>query len=128
VDPASLQAPANATVLDRVHHGGLLAAAEVVVTHAGLGTVAAALGHGVPLVCAPIGRDQHLNAERVAALGAGVVVEDGTDPTQLARAVETVLAEGSFREAARSVAELSRQAGEVKAVVADLEQAAREAE
>jgi hypothetical protein len=34
-------------------------------------TTMAALGHGVPLLCTPIGRDQFFNAERVQALGAG---------------------------------------------------------
>ena len=120
-DANDLRPPPNALVVGRVHHLNLLAQAEVVVTHGGLGTVAAALSLGVPLVCVPIGRDQPINAERVQALGAGLVIEDGGDPDQISAAVARVLAEDSFRHAAQSLARLSAEAGGAEAVAGELE-------
>jgi hypothetical protein len=83
----------------------VLPSVDVVVSHAGLGTVTAALAHGVALVCHPFGRDQHLNAQRVEAVGAGVAV---TSADELADAVQRVLAENGFRTHARQQAERPR--------------------
>ena len=44
-------------------------------THGGPGTVIRSLVHGVPLLCMPMGRDQHDNTARVAALGADLTVD-----------------------------------------------------
>ncbi len=71
IDPASLPTTANAQVVRFVPHDRLLPHASLVVTHAGLGTVMMALAHGVPMLCAPLGRDQFFNASRVEALGVG---------------------------------------------------------
>ena len=68
----------NVKVVDFIPHAAVLPHADVMVTHAGLGSVAAAMSAGVPLVCTPIARDQPINAERVVAVGAGVNV--GTTP------------------------------------------------
>lgn len=105
--------PDNVELVDHVDHASIMATTRVVVTHAGLGTVAVALAAGVPLVCTPIDRDQPLNAERVAALGAGVVVDPATaTPDAIATAVESVLADGApYGPAAEAVADASRKEG-----------------
>ena len=58
----------------------VLPQAAAVVTHAGLGTVHAALAHGLPLVCLPIGRDQPDNAARVEWHGAGLRLSPKSPP------------------------------------------------
>jgi UDP:flavonoid glycosyltransferase YjiC (YdhE family) len=85
---------ANVVVAEYAPHAALLPFADVVVAHAGLGTIAASLDAGVPLVCLPFDRDQPLNASRIEALGAGVIVSDGDD---LGAAIGRVLDEASFR-------------------------------
>jgi len=55
----------NVSIYDWLPHEAILPHAAGVVTHAGHSTVMAALAHGVPLVCMPMGRDQDTNAERV---------------------------------------------------------------
>ena len=55
----TLHASANVQILDWMPHGAILPYAAAVVTHAGHSTVMAALADGVPLVCMPMGRDQH---------------------------------------------------------------------
>ena len=108
---------ANVAVVDYVPHARLLPETEVFVTHGGLGSCAAGLAAGVPLVCTPIDRDQPLNAARVVALGAGI----STTPAGVADAVQAVLADGSYRAAARLIAEESRAEGGAEAAIADLE-------
>ena len=65
-----LRPPANATLTGYVRHAAVLPHADLCVNHAGLGSIGAALTYGVPLVCVPLGRDQPVNAEAVAAVGA----------------------------------------------------------
>ena len=107
----------NVIVVDRAPHGWLLPDTDVFVHHGGLGSCAAGLAAGVPLVCTPIDRDQPLNAARVEALGAGVT----TTPSGVADEIQTVLADPSFRIAARAIAEQSRAEGGPEAAIADLE-------
>jgi UDP:flavonoid glycosyltransferase YjiC (YdhE family) len=121
VEVGRLRAPPNVLVEDFVAHSLVLPQTDVVVTHAGMGTVAAALSFGVPLVCTPMGRDQPLNAGRVVALGAGLALAAEATPEALARAVEEVLAQPSYRRAAESLARASRDGGGAAAAVEDLE-------
>jgi UDP:flavonoid glycosyltransferase YjiC (YdhE family) len=117
VEHTELRVPANVALHDVVDHNRLVPATDVMITHAGLGTVAAALSHGVPLVCCPLGRDQHLNAFRVEQLGAGLHLDRCEDPTRIAEAVQAILLDGSYRHAALDLARRSREAGGAPAAV-----------
>ncbi len=91
-------------VQERVPQLALLKRVDVVVTHGGHNTVCEALAEGLPLVVAPIRDDQPVIAGQVVAAGAGVRVRFGglSAPT-LRAAVEKVLGEPGFREAAERV-------------------------
>lgn len=95
-----------------VPHHAVLPEASVVITHAGHGTVAAALSHGVPMVCLPnLAADQPAPAHRVAELGAGIVLDgDAATPAEIAGAVRTVLGDTAYRDKARHLAEAIRAA------------------
>jgi MGT family glycosyltransferase len=121
VSMEGLSVPANASVFDWVPHRELLPATDVVVTHGGLSTVLAALAAGVPMVCMPMGRDQPLNAERVAALGLGVDLSPEASAGAIRDAVRLVLGDGSFRDRARSMAEDIAGYGNGKVAVQELE-------
>lgn len=99
-----LTPPANVHVAAFVPHAQVLPEAAVVVTHAGLGTVHAALAHGLPLVCLPVGRDQPDNAARVAWHGAGLRLSSKSSSAKIGAAVETVLGEPAFAASARRLA------------------------
>jgi MGT family glycosyltransferase len=99
--PDVLSLPPNVAVRAFARHDVLLPRASLVVTHAGLGTVMAALAHGVPLVCMPMGRDQDTNARRVEALGAGLALPVDAGVPEIGQAVAEVLDTPSYREAAR---------------------------
>ena len=81
-------------------------------TPAALGTVLASLAHGVPLVCLPMGRAQHDNAARVAALGAGVILDAGASEEEIADAIGEVRGTPGYRSAAEGLAqEMARDDG-----------------
>ncbi|TDC52875.1 hypothetical protein E1281_18515 [Actinomadura sp. KC345] len=93
-------------------HDAVLPEASVVITHAGHGTVSAALTHGVPMVCLPnLAADQPALAQRVAELGAGIVLDgDAATPPDIAGAVRTVLGDTAYRDNARRLAEVIKAA------------------
>ena len=104
IDPASIEAPANVQVVKAAPHSAVLREAALAVTHAGHGVTIKSLAAGVPLVCLPMGRDQLDIAARVVHAGAGVRLEPTAAPAEIASAVEHVLGETSYREAAERIA------------------------
>lgn len=121
VDPGALPQPPNVTVADYVPHSLVLDRTDVLVTHAGLGSVAGAMAFGVPLVCMPGERDQPLNAQRVVELGAGVALDTAAPSAEIAAAIERVLSDASYRDAARALGRASRHEGGPDAAAAELE-------
>lgn len=99
VDPSILRARPDVVVSGYVRHAVVMRHAALVVTHAGLGTVVAALSAGVPLVCLPLGRDQPHNAARVEAVGAGLTLDPDASADQMGGAVTRVLGDARFRTA-----------------------------
>lgn len=104
IDPAALPAFENVRVERFVPHAAVLPQASAAVTHAGLGTVHAALAAGVPLVCIPDGRDQNDNAARVVFHGTGVRTGRGASSRKLAGLIGDVLDDHSYRRAATRMA------------------------
>jgi UDP:flavonoid glycosyltransferase YjiC (YdhE family) len=125
VDPTTITAPPGVLVTEWVDHACVLSATDVMVTHAGLASVAGALARGVPLVCTPISRDQPLNAERAEALGAGIALPVEATAGAIADAVRRVASEPGFRARARAVAGTSAAEGGADAVAAALVALAR---
>ncbi|MFI5909737.1 glycosyltransferase [Dactylosporangium sp. NPDC051541] len=94
---------ANVRFVGFVPMAQLLAAdVAVVVAAGGAGTVLAALGRGLPMVLWPKGAEKPMNAERVAAAGAGIVIDDAGSARV---AVRKVLASPVYRLGAARIAE-----------------------
>ncbi len=104
IDPATVTAGANTRVVRYVPHAQILPSASLVITHAGLGTTMAALGHGVPLLCTPMGRDQFFNAQRVQALGAGRMVMPDSSSEVIAQVATNILEDNRFQASAKQMA------------------------
>ncbi len=96
-----LPIPDNVVLAGFVPHAAVLPQASAVVTHAGLGTIAAALRAGVPLVCIPSGRDQPDNAVRVVEAGAGIRLPQRARPAKIRAAIERALSDPHLRAGAR---------------------------
>lgn len=101
-------APPNVRVASYVPHVRVLPHAAAVVTHAGLGTVHAALVHGVPMVCLPIGRDQPDNAARVVYRSVGVRLPPTSSTAAIAAAVDRVVHDEALTASARRLAQTIR--------------------
>ncbi|HKD73940.1 MAG TPA: glycosyltransferase, partial [Ktedonobacterales bacterium] len=107
-DISQLTIPANAIVIPFVPHEEILPQMAAVVTHAGHGTVTAALAYGLPLVCLPnLAADQPAVAAQVAALGAGIALDgDSAPPENIGDAVMATLTDPSYASAARRLADV----------------------
>jgi UDP:flavonoid glycosyltransferase YjiC (YdhE family) len=121
LEPSSITAGDNTQVVRYAPHADILPAASLVITHAGLGTVMSALGHGVPLLCVPMGRDQFFNAERVAALGAGRMLMPDADADAIANAARAMLEDPATEAAAKLAAVTIAGYGGASAAAARLE-------
>ncbi len=106
-DPAVVGAPPpNVRVERYVPQNLVLPQCDVVVSHAGSGTVLATLTTGLPQLCLPQGADQFQNAAAVASAGAGISLLPGqADAGAVHDAVARLLGEPSFGHAAGRVSE-----------------------
>jgi UDP:flavonoid glycosyltransferase YjiC (YdhE family) len=103
--PRSLPVPANARVVDWVSYSRTMPHCDVVVCHAGHGTLVRALACGCAVVACPAIGDMNENAARLAWAGAGIrVPQRFISPRPLRLAVEQALGEPSIRARARDLA------------------------
>ena len=119
LDPQTL--PQNEALMygTFIPHSSLLPNAVAMVTQCGHGATIAALRHGLPMVCAPVFADQPDIAARVSHHGAGIALTTRSSATEFRDAIEAVVKEPSFREAARALqAKLANEDG--VATAADL--------
>ncbi|MGQ0831307.1 MAG: nucleotide disphospho-sugar-binding domain-containing protein [Microthrixaceae bacterium] len=112
-----LRPAANTTMVPFVPHRDVFPHADLVVTHAGWGTINAALSCGLPMVCIPCGRDQPDGARRVADAGAGVIVKKTASAARIRAAIAAVLDDPALRAGAQRMATaMGRQDGAEVAV------------
>ncbi len=98
-------------VAEHVWHGTyasqqmVLPHCDAVVSHAGSGTCFEALAQGLPQLCLPQGADQFRNADAVAALGAGLLLDTPTLSADAVRAsLHSLLTQPALRDAAKRMA------------------------
>ena len=109
-DPEPLEVPANATVVEWLTYSRAMAAADLVISHGGHGTVARGLEAGVPLLVCPYVGDMAENGARVAWAGAGLSLPRRLVSARRIRvAAKRLLAEPRFRRRAEEIAAWSRE-------------------
>jgi len=122
VAPSDLRLPPNVSAVAYAPHDLLLSRADLVITHAGLGTVMASLRHGLPLLCVPLGRDQFANADWVVSRRVGRSVGADADVAAIRAAIKDLLADDAGeRTTARSLAHVFDGNGGADAAVDQLE-------
>jgi UDP:flavonoid glycosyltransferase YjiC (YdhE family) len=103
LDPQVLGSqPSNVRVRSFIPQSLLLPHCELVVSHAGSGSVVGALAHGVPMVLLPIGADQPFNAARCKDLHVGRVLsalEATSEDVRLA--AKAVLGDATYKHNAK---------------------------
>jgi UDP:flavonoid glycosyltransferase YjiC (YdhE family) len=120
------EVPPNVHVERFVPQDDVIPHAAAVLCHGGSGTVLGTLAAGIPLVVAPMFADQPFNAERVAAAAAGLGLPTRAWRSQdLRGALVRVLEEGSFRTAARRIADEIAALPSVDEAGAEIERLAR---
>lgn len=121
--PPALPVANNVMVVPRVPQVDLLERCAGVVSHGGHNTVCETLANGLPLVVAPIRDDQPIVADQVAKAGAGIRVRSArTGAEQLGQAIDEILTEPSYAEAARRLQRSFIDAGGAPAAAQRLEQ------
>jgi len=121
MDPTVLVPPANTVVRAYVDHRTVLPHTAVVVTHAGMSTVMAALTHGVPLICMPMGRDQGANSAQVEECGAGRAISSDSTAQEIQVALREMLASARYRKGALQMADVIKRGADGSKVVPLLE-------
>ena len=106
--PRPLPVPENARVVEWVSYSRTMPACDVVVCHAGHGTLVRALASGCAVVAAPAAGDMNENAARLDWAGAGVrIPRRFASPRPLRLAVDRALGVPSIRARARELARWS---------------------
>lgn len=108
--------PANFIVRPSVPQLEVLQHTAVFITHGGINSVHEGLYYGVPLILIPQQFEQLLNARCVAARGAGSILEAGlrhkpVTPAALRQALQEILSQARYREAARALQTAVRATG-----------------
>lgn len=98
ISPDSIVAGANMSVLSFVSHDVLLPEADLLITHAGHGTVMAGVAYGVPMLCFPMGRDQPFVASRVVDLGMGRLLSPQASVPEIRDAITVALKDTEMRK------------------------------
>ena len=102
--------PENVIVRNFVPQLEILRRVDAVVSHGGNNTVTETLLQGLPLVVIPISADQPESAGRVKACGAGIRIRPGlAHGKRLENAIEAVLFDRKYRQAAQRVGESYQQ-------------------
>lgn len=115
-DVSAIIAPTNAVLVPSAPHAAVMPHAGICVTHAGHGTIIAALANGVPLLCLPNpNADQPSLAAKVHELGAGIALDGNTaTPEDIAVAAQRILSDPSYAATARRIAvDLARMPGAI---------------
>ena len=94
--------PSNVHVRSYIPQSLLLPHCELVVSHAGSGSVVGALAHGLPMVLVPIGADQPFNAARCEGLHVGRMLNSvEATPEDVRAAAVAVLGDATYTQNAK---------------------------
>ncbi|MFD2700990.1 macrolide family glycosyltransferase [Paenibacillus shunpengii] len=102
--------PENFMVRNTVDQISVLQTADAFITHSGMNSVSESLYFGVPMVLFPQHSEQKMVANRVAELGAGVLLK-GKKRADLAASVTEVLTNVKYEENAKKLSKSLRNAG-----------------
>ena len=128
IDPAEFgRQPANVHVERYIPQSAVLPHCDLVISHAGSGSVIGALAHGLPSVLIPLGADQPSNAQRCVELGVARVLDAmEITPDSVRAAAMVVLHDPVYRRNAERLRAEIAALPELAHVISLLEQLARD--
>lgn len=113
--------PSNFIVRNYVPQLEVLKYADVFITHGGMNSTNEGLYFNIPLILIPQSVDQPFVANRVAELGAGIVIEKNRiTPEALNKCVAEILSDDNFKINSEKIGESLREAGGYKVGVDEI--------
>lgn len=113
--------PSNFIVRNYVPQLEVLKYADVFITHGGMNSTNEGLYFNIPLILIPQSVDQPFVANRVAELGAGIVIEKNRiTPEALNKCVAEILSDDNFNINSEKIGESLREAGGYKVGVDEI--------
>ena len=106
--------PSNFRIASFVDQIAVLQKADVFITHCGMNSVSEALYYKVPLVLFPQTSEQGGVARRTEQLGAGIYLKN-THADQIKEAVDTILSDKKYQQAAAQISRSFQESGGAKA-------------
>jgi MGT family glycosyltransferase len=123
IAPNALSVSGDVEARSFVPHDAVLPSVDLVVTHAGFGTLMYSAGAGKPTLCLPNGRDQNDNAARVEAMGLGRMLSPDAPPAAIGSAIMDMLGDEALRAASRTFASRVSRFGDLTRAADLVEQA-----
>lgn len=121
IQPEELgELPDNIQVGQRVNQIEVLQRTDVFLSHCGMNSANESLFYEVPMVMFPQGADQGVVADRIAELGAGVLLKK-YKAKDIRNAIELVLHNPQYKENAKKISESFKRSGGVKEAVDKIE-------
>lgn len=115
--------PDNVLIIRYIPQENILPHCDLVVSHAGSGSVIAALAYGLPMLLIPMGADQPLNATRCETLGVAKVLDAvKASPEMIQDAARNILNTESYRIAVQRIQDEIATMPPVSSAIALLEQ------
>ncbi len=96
--------PQNVRVFSWVPWNSLLEKTSVLIGHGGANSMLGPLSKGIPLVVIPLGADHFVNAARIAAANAGIILEEAHITPEIVRDAVKQALSPLFRAAAQRIA------------------------
>lgn len=109
--------PPNVQAAERVDQLAVLRQTDVFLTHCGMNSASEAIWYGVPTVLDPQQSEEEAVAGRMEELGVGLRLRS-EDPDHIREALESVLADPSYKEQTDRIARSFREAGGAKRAAA----------
>ena len=105
ISKEDLVLPENVSAVEFIPHEEVLPFADLLITHAGHGTVIAGVTFGTPMLCVPMGRDQPEVAQRASDLGLAHVCQPDVSVETFAEAVASALLDTEMTGKSRQFSE-----------------------
>ncbi|CAN5479636.1 glycosyltransferase [soil metagenome] len=100
IDQEKFEVPENIKVVTSAPHSQVFPLADLVITHAGHGTIMRSLANGLPMICLPMGRDQNGNAAKIAYHGCGIRLNKNAKPVEIRHSILNILKNENFKQKA----------------------------